>query len=187
MMFEADQTLSMRRWHVVRIGSNSHVEAVLLSSRFFCLTTHWNNCTLPCCGDNCKLCEILPGRGLFYVAVGVMSEIMMLELGAASAAHLEQHAKLLHGGMAPGLVFELTRRGKKQPVRSEVLRVKEGCKEIVELDLAAHVMALYKFPCPNPQETIETYSERCARVARVRCDRAFELIMKKAERSVKQV
>src|SRR5262249_50369947 len=154
-------------------------EVVLLSSRFFPLTTHWVNTTMPCCGENCPLCELLPARGLFYVAAHCMSRISILELGAQSASHFEQHAKLLHGGMRPGLVFQLSRAGAKQPVRSEVLRLKDACTEILALELAARVMTLYKFPCPNPGDDIEAYEQRCRLVARVRCDRAATLITNK--------
>lgn len=183
-MFHADQSLGKHRWPLVRMQAGSHVEVVLLSARFFALTTHWNKCTVPCCGENCKLCEVLPARGLFYVAVGCQSVVSILELGAQSASHFEQHAKLFHGGMIPGLVFELTRRGAKQPVRSQVIRVKEGCREVEDLELATRVMALYKFPCPNPEEGLVDYSDRLARIARVRCDRAFDLLSAEHSRRV---
>lgn len=177
-MFSADKTLGVNRWPVVRLGANARTEVVLLSSKFFALTTHWDKCTLPCPGDDCRLCETLPARGLFYVAVMCNSRISMLELGALSASHFEQNAKLLHGGMNPGLVVLLSRKGPKQPVKSEGLRVQENCSEVSTLDLCAHVMALYKFPCPNPNEGLLGYELRCRQLAKVRSDRHAERLSK---------
>lgn len=163
-MFEADYSLALHRWPVVRLRSGSQTELILCSMAFFPLTTHWLSAgkgrTVPCCGDGCDLCELLPARGLFYVAGVVMSHVSLLELGAASASHFEQHAKLLHGGMRPGLVVQLSRLGAKQPVRSEVLRFQENVQPIPILSLAAHVCALYRLPCPNPGEDVERYSQR---------------------------
>jgi len=179
-MFEADRTLGANRWQVIRLVGGSTTEVVLLSSRFFALTTHWNGYTVPCCGDNCPLCELLPSRGLFYLACGCNSRISILELGSQSSSSLEQHCKLLHGGMRPGLVIRLSRRGAKKPVASEVLRFQERCSEVSMLDLATKVMAVYKFPPPNPGEELHDYSARCARCARVRLERIATGILKRS-------
>lgn len=183
-MFSADVSQSSHRWYVVRMGAGSRTEVVLLSRKFFALTTHWNSCTVPCCGDECRLCDTLPARGLFYVAVVCNSRVMLLELGAQSSSHFEQHAKMLHGGMKPGLVFSLSRTGPKSPIRSEVIRFQEDAKEVDQIVLAARTMALYKFPCPNPDEEIESYEKRCRKVAKVRCDRAADLIDNARDRRV---
>lgn len=183
-MFEADRTLGVHRWPVVRLRGGSVTEVVLLSTKFFALTTHWSNATFPCCGDDCPVCELLPSRGLFYVAVHCASRISILELGAQSASHFEQHAKLLHGGMKPGLVFSLTRHGAKHPVRSEVIRTQDKCLEVAPLELATRVMCLYKFPCPNPGEDLAAYERRCRTVAKVRCSRTAETLVNKRERQM---
>lgn len=185
-MFEADRSLGSNRWPVVRLAPGHSREVVLLSSGFFALTTHWNKCTLPCCGDDCRLCELLPSRGLFYVAVMAESRVSILELASQSSSYFEQHAKLLGGGMVPGLVFSLSRRGAKQPVRSEIVRKQENCAEVAELELAAHVMALYKFPCPNPGDTMLSYEARCRGVAKVRCDRSADLLCNARDRQMSQ-
>lgn len=181
-MFTADRALGVHRWPVVRLGANSVTEVVLLSSRFFALTTHWNKCTLPCCVEDCRLCEVLPSRGLFYVAAMCQSRVSIVELGSLSASHLEQHCKLLHSGMKPGLVVSLSRRGLKQPVRSEVLRTQPGCTEVSQLDLASKVMVLYKFPGPNPGEELLQYEERVRKIAKVRCERAADLLLNASKR-----
>lgn len=167
-MFDADRTLGSHRWHVVRLHPGSKTEVVLLSSRFFCLTTHWCKFTVLCAQDDCELCETLPSRGLFYVAVFCAGQTRMLELGSQSASHFEQHCKLLYGGMKPGLVLELSRRGAKTPVFSEVLRFQENASAISHLNLAAHVMALYKFPPPNPEESLEKYEARIRAMVQLR-------------------
>ena len=184
-MFNADLPLSSNRWPVVRLVAGSRTEVTLLSSAFFALTTHWNKCTLPCSGSDCRLCEILPSRGLFYAAVMCGSRVSILELGAQSAGHFEQHVKLLHGGMRPGLVVALSRKGAKSPVRSEVIREVAGSVEVPMLELAAHVMALYKFPCPNPGEPMEKYELRCRSIATVRCNRAAGLLLDARERQLR--
>jgi len=179
-MFNADRTLGSNRWPVVRLVAGSQTEVVLLSSRFFALTTHWHQYTVPCPGDDCPLCEMLPARGLFYVAVACCSRVSILELASQSSAHFEQHCKLLHGGMRPGLVLRLTRRGAKSPVNSECIRVQDRCTEVPQLDLATKVMALYKFPPPNVGEELHQYSNRCSLIAKVRVDRIATLMLKKS-------
>jgi hypothetical protein len=142
-----------------------------LSRKFFAISTHFVRVTVPCPGEDCRLCETLPQRGLFYLAVMWGSGVSMLELGGLSASMLEQHAKLLHGGLRPGLVLDLSRKGAKLPVRSEVVRVQEGVNDVQHLDLANHVMALYKFPPANVGECIEQYEARCRQIAKVRNER----------------
>lgn len=176
-MFDADRTLGANRWPIVRVRSGGQTEVTLLSTRFFAISTHWNRCTLPCCGENCRLCELLPVRGLFSCAVMCNSRVSILELGSQSASYLEQHAKLLHGGMRPGLVFRLARSGQKRPVSSEVIREVTTCREVPLLELASHVMAVYKYPPPNPDEAMESYERRCRAVAKIRCDRAADLLL----------
>jgi hypothetical protein len=159
-MFEADRSKGVTRWGVVRLGVGSKTRVVLLSPRFFSLTTHWCGHTVPCAGEECSLCELLPGRGQFYVAVQWDGRVSLLELGAVSASHFEQHLRLFGGGLRAGAVVDLSRRSKKMPTYSEAVDFKEGTKAIELLDLAAHVMALYRFPCPNPSENLEQYELR---------------------------
>lgn len=183
-MFNADRTLGSNRWPLVRLRAGCQAEIVLLSRRFFCLTTHWNKCTLPCCGEDCRLCELLPTRGLFYAAAICQSRVSIVELGAQSSSLFEQHCKFTHGGMREGLVLCLSRKGAKSPVYAEVIRCQEGCSEVALLELACHVMALYKFPCPNPGEDLVTYEVRCRAIAKVRCDRAAELLCNARDRQL---
>lgn len=181
-MFEADCTAGVSRWHVVRLVAGSRAEVVLLSTRFFSLSTHWCKCTVPCAGDDCALCTILPVRGQFYVAVHCEGRVRLLELGAESSAHFEQHVRLFGGGMRAGLRVVVSRRGAKSPVHSEVIGERKGTKEIELLDLAAHVMALYKFPCPNPGQTLEEYERRVRAMAELRNRRLFEQMTVAAKR-----
>jgi hypothetical protein len=167
-MFNADQHSGTTRWHVVRLNLGSTVSCTLLSSTFFALTTHWIAQTVPCSGEDCGLCEFLPGRGMFYVAVYWNSRVCLLELSAVSASHFEQHCRLLHGGMRPGLEFNASRRTVKRPVYTQVTGFKEGTQNINHFDLAMHVMLLYKLPCPNPGENIESYEERLRIMTKIR-------------------
>jgi len=81
--------------------------------------------------------------------------------------------------MTPGQVYRLVRKGAKNPVKSEIIRIQERVSQVDTLDLAAHVLALYKFPPPNPGEDLLKFEERSRRVARVRTDRAADLIAAK--------
>lgn len=184
-MFEADHTLGINRWDVVRLKGGRTTEVVLFSRRFFQLTTHWFKCTVPCVGEECPLCELLPARGLFYLAVGCNGRVGLLEMGSVSANYLEQHAKFCHQALVPGHVYQLSRRGDKQPIRSEYVRAQEGIREVEHLDLARHVMALYKYPCPNPGEEIEVYERRCRAIARVRCQRAADVLLATQQRQLR--
>jgi len=167
-MFAADRCSGSARWPLVRMRGDSRTQIVLLSSRFFELTTHWVGHTVVCSGDDCALCETLPSRGLFYLACLCDSRVSIFELGGLSASNLEQHCKLLHGGIRPGLVIDVWRRGSKHPIRSEVVASRDGVDAVTVLDLAQHVLALYKFPPPNVADTIATYERRCQTMATVR-------------------
>lgn len=183
-MFSADRTLGSNRWPVVRLVPGSQTEIVLLSPSFFAITTHWNKCTVPCSGEDCDLCQLLPSRGLFYVACVCASQVRMLELGSQSASHFEQHCKLLHGGMRPGLLVSLSRRTQKSPVFTEVIGFKEQVAPISTLVLANHVMALFKFPPANPGECVISYEKRCRVLAKVRNARMAELLTSQQNRAV---
>lgn len=167
-MFEPMFGSAGSRWPVVRLRAGSQTEVMLLGDRFFALTTHWVGHTVPCSVDDCGLCEVVAARGLFYLAVANCGRTSLLELGALSANDLEQHCKLLHGGMRPGLIVEVSRRGAKSPVRSEGVRFQDGVAAISILDLAAHALALYKFPPPNPGESMGSYEVRCRTIAQRR-------------------
>lgn len=183
-MFEADRTMGSHRWPVVRLRGGSSAEVVLLSPRFFSLTTHWDKLTFPCCGSDCPVCEMLPSRGLFYLAVGCNGQVSLLELASQSSSYFEQHAKFMGGGMLVGQVFHVSRRTDKAPVRSELIRTQENCALVPELELAKRVMALYKFPCPNPGDDLVAYEKRCSSIAKVRCERAAQLMLSKRDRQV---
>lgn len=167
-MFTAERGTAGNRWPVVRLRAGCQTEIVLLSREFFALTTHWFRCTVPCSVDNCALCELLPARGLFYVACMCASRVSLLELGALSACHMEQHARLLHSGLRPGLVFCLSRRGQKSPVHTECIREQPGVSPVGLLDLAVHTLALYKFPPANPGDSLEQYEARVRTIAQKR-------------------
>lgn len=183
-MFEGDRGTAGNRWPVVRLGSGGRTEVTLLSCEFFALTTHWQRCTVPCAGGGCALCELLPARGLFYLAVVCGGRVSLLELGAMSAGSLEQHAKLLHQGMRQGLVFSLTRRGAKSPVHSECIRESNGVSAVTAIDLARHVLALYKFPPPNPEEDLGRYEVRIRSIALRRNEHAAAVLLAQQKRCV---
>jgi len=180
-MFDADRTLGTNRWPVVKLGAGCRTEIILLSRKFFALTTHWDGHTIPCPGDNCPLCEIAAARGLFFVACMCNSRVSILELGAMSSSHFEQHAKFAAGGMIPGSVFTLSRSGAKKPVRAEFEKQLQNHAEVETFELAQKVMALFKYPCANPSETLEQYEERIRRIAGLRTEQIARRLHKAAE------
>lgn len=164
-MFDGTEVVGVNRWLVLRLAPGSQTEVVLLSERFFSVVSHWTAATVLCSGEDCALCAYLPARALYYLACHVGSQVRMVELGGLSASHLEQHCKLLHGGMQVGQVIKLLRRTAKSPVHSEVMRVQEGVQSVSPMLLAQRVMALYKFPPPNPSDDMLSYEARiCAQV-----------------------
>lgn len=167
-MFEAEQNLGAHRWHVIRLLPRTTTEVVILSERFFALTTHWIGHTVPCPGEDCALCDQVAARGMFYLAVAFGGRTMLLEMSSVSASHLEQHAKLLHGGLRPGLEVRCKRSAPKQPVHSEILGFREGAKSVPQIILAQRVLAIYKFPPANPNEDLGSYERRCRLMAVVR-------------------
>lgn len=170
-MFQAS-TAGVHRWEVVRVHRGHKTKIVLLSERFFAITTHFHRVTVPCSVEGCALCDLLPARGLFYIACSWDAHLAICELGAASSAHFEQHAKLLHGGMRPGQVFELSRSGQRKPVYAECVGMQDTARAVTQLELAQRVLALYKYPCCNPGESLEDYETRIRRL----CSRRNELL-----------
>jgi hypothetical protein len=167
-MFEGDRGTAGNRWPLVRVTAGHVTEVTLASSEFFAITTHWHKVTVPCAGEGCDLCHVCAARGLFYLAANWCSRLSLLELGGQSANDLEQHCKLLHGSMRPGLVLRLGRKRQKDPVRSECIREVPCSQPVTLLSLAQHVMAVYKFPPPNPSEPIDVYERRCRQIAQIR-------------------
>lgn len=175
-MFDADRGAGSSRWQVLRLRGGCSADIVLLSRSFFAVSTHWTGCTVACAGEGCELCELLPGRGLFYVAAMCIARVHLVELGAQSASHMEQQAKLLHGGLTPGQEWTLRRRTDKAPIYTECTGQRQASSEVLPLQIAAKVMALYKYPCPNPTENLEQYDARIHASAVLRCKRLAEQI-----------
>lgn len=183
-MFEADRGTAGNRWPVVRIRAGNETRFMLLSLEYFALTVHWVGHSVPCAGDGCCLCETLVGRGLFYLAGMCQGRVSIVELGAQSSTHLEQHLKLLHNGFVPGLEIRLLRRSAKSPVYGEVVGRVEGCNVVPRFELARRVLALYKFPPCNPNEPWESYETRIAAMARRRNEQISLRLQQRSESGV---
>lgn len=148
------------RLTLCRVLAGHAIEVVLLSDRFVPLTTHWLEKSVVCAHDGCPLCSTVPQRGLFYAPVDHAGKVMLLELPSIAASHLEQHLKLLHGGMRPGCVLSLSRRGRKSPIYSECIGLRDTCSSPPLLFVLGAVMAIYQFPPPNPCEDVASYDAR---------------------------
>lgn len=178
-MFEADYGTKGNRWQLIRVRPGCESEMVLLSQEFFALTVHWVGHSVPCCGAGCVLCECLAARCLFYLAGVCQNRLSMIELGSESATSIEQHLKLLHGGFVPGLRIRFLRRSAKAPVFGEVVGKVDVGGPVLKRQLARRVLALYKYPPDNPDESFEAYETRIASMAR----RRNEQIAKRLESS----
>jgi len=177
-MFSPSPSAGAIRWNIVRVRAHSQTECIVLGDKFLPLSTHWiaagRGRSVLCPVDDCPLCEFLPVRGFFYLPVMWDSRQAILELSAMASSHFEQHCKFLHGGIRPGLIVQLSRKGTKQPIRSEVIGEHEGAR-VVEFGLfVARVMAVYNYPPCNPHEPIEVYERRLQAAARVRAKRIVE-------------
>jgi hypothetical protein len=155
-MFEADPQVGGNRWNVLKLKAGSSTEAILLSKEFLPLTTHWNMRSVALC----PLCSILPARGLFFLPVSCQGRSLILELPALAFTHFESHAKLLHSGLRPGLVWRFARKSLRSPIYSEVVGFQEGVSNFPMLKFASLVMALFHFPPAGHNETVSSYSER---------------------------
>lgn len=170
-MFTDDSRSGSVRWPVVRIAPGGETEIVVCGKRFLPLTTHWIGHTTVCAGDGCLLCDVLPVRGLFYLACVCASRPSILELSSMSASHFEQHCKLLHGGISPGLVVKLSRRSRRAPVYSEVVGRLETASEVVLTEFVGKVMTLFHYPGLNPGEDFATYERRLRAMVLLRSER----------------
>lgn len=183
-MFSPSPSAGASRWKVVRVLNNCETEVVVVGSAFFCLTTHWiplgRGRSVLCPQDDCALCDVLPARGFFYLPCVWDARTAILELSSLASSHLEQHCKLLHGGIRPGLVLRLSRRGQKQPIRSEVVGFREGATSPSAELFASRVLAIYNYPPCNPSENMLDYEKRIRSAARTRAGRDFDLYMKAA-------
>jgi hypothetical protein len=183
-MFDNDVRAGVSRWPVVRVQAGGVTSVTVCSDRFLPLTTHWVGHTAVCPGEGCSLCDVLAARGLFYLACVCGGRPSILELGAHSASHFEQHCRLLHGGVRPGLVVELRRRSKKSPVHSEVVDTMDNAVAVPLREFVAKVMTLYHFPGPNPGETFPCYEERLRSMVLSRSERERRLFESRVPRRV---
>lgn len=159
-MFETPDPSGLARLPVLRVTPGHDVRVVTLGSQFLPVQVHWVGRSVPCCVEDCALCALLPRRAFYYLPVDAGGRVSMLELSPTSAGSLEQHLKLLHGGMAVGHVLLLRRRGLKHPVYAECIGAQGGGKEFPFHRFASLVMALYNLPPMGVVEEIDAYDAR---------------------------
>lgn len=179
-MFQSPDTAGVHRWPVLKLRAGSVTQVVLLGTRFLPLSSHWVGRTLPCPGEQCPLCSILPIRGLYYLPISLDGRASILEMSPVASANLEQHAKLLHGGLQVGQLVEFSRRGAKSPLHGVIVEQRDGVNAVPFLMFASRVMALYHLPASNPGESIEAYDERLRGITLVRSEREYAIQMKRA-------
>lgn len=182
-MFDVPDSAGVNRWPVLKVRAGGKAEAVLLGTRFLPLSSHWVGHTLPCPGDGCQLCEVLPLRGQFYLPISVSGRATILELSAVAANNLEQHAKFMHGGLAVGQKFEFSRRSAKAPLHAEIIEQIDDITGVPFVVFVSRVMALYHLPPSNPGESVEKYGERLRSVSSIRAAREYEKQIKRAASS----
>lgn len=173
-MFDADQGCGATRWPLVRISVGGKTTVTTLASKFFALSVHWQGQSFPCAGVDCPFCDFLPVRGVFYLPALCVGRVSILELASQSSSHLEQHCSLLHGGLRPGLILEISRRSAKSPIYSECVGKQEDCKAVDAVLFASRVLAIYHIPPANPTDTLKSYEERCRKFCQIRNGHFFE-------------
>ena len=183
-MFQADSSAGAARWPLVRVQAGGETRVILVHDRLLPLSVHWVQKSIVCPGDGCDLCTDLPVRGLFYLPVVCCNRVSLLELGAQAASHLEQHCKLLHAGLRPGLSIRLSRRTSKSPIYSEVLEFVDSTRAIDFMTFVSRVMALYHLPCANPEESFQDYSERLILIAKRRAQIEYDRMRRSISRRV---
>lgn len=183
-MFDQSFEAGSVRWPVVRIKPGGTTKIVVCAERFLPVPSHWVGHTCLCPGDGCELCELLPVRGLFYLAVVWGGRPSILELSCFSSSNFEQHCKLLHGGVRPGLEVELRRKTQRGIVRSEVVGEIESAVSVPIADFVGKVMALYHFPGVNPGESFSDYESRLSRMALARAKQERRSYESRSERGV---
>ena len=179
-MFDSPDSAGVHRWPVLKLRAGSKCSGVLLGSRFLPLSSHWVGRTVPCPGENCRLCPILPVRGLYYLPISVEGRASILEMSPVASANLEQHARLLHSGLTVGQLVEFSRRGAKSPIHAEIVEQRVGVNEVPFLMFVSRVMSLYHLPAANPSESIEAYEKRLRAISLLRAEREYEQQMKRA-------
>lgn len=182
-MFDAPDPAGAARWPVVRISVGGRCRVITLGSAFLPLSVHWVGHSIPCSRKQCALCEALPVRALFYLPVACQGRTSIFEVSSTASANIEQHCKLLHGGLRPGLELDVLRRSAKSPLYGEVVGEHSSTSEVPLLLFASRVMALYHLPCANPQETLEAYQVRLHKICAVRNERLAQQLVEKAATS----
>lgn len=179
-MFDAPDPAGAARWPVVRISVGGRCRVITLGSAFLPLSVHWVGHSVPCSRKDCALCQLLPVRALFYLPVVCQGRTSILEVSSTASANIEQHCKLLHGGLRAGLELDVLRRSAKAPLYGEVVGEHSSTSEVALVLFASRVMALYHLPCANPRETLEAYQVRLQVICAVRNDRLADQVMEKA-------
>lgn len=158
--FEAPTKTSC--WPLVRVKEYRSVGVILSAPGFLRVATHWARKTVICVEtDDCPLCACLPSRAYWYVPAVYLTtgQPCLLELSALSSGDLEQRAKFFGRPDLLGVQVELSRKGKRSPVRSEVVGhdpAARTCPAHIWVSKLMHVFGLRPLA---EGESIETYSE----------------------------
>lgn len=151
------------RWSILRVVPGHVTRVVLLSGDWLRLATHWVGKTVICPEtESCPLCELIGVRCFWYLPAAVLpgKSPCLLELSALSSADLEQRGKLFCGRIGSGIEIELTRRGSKSPIRSEIVADTPSSVRVDFQTWATALMAVYSLPMLNSDETIVEYGVR---------------------------
>ena len=173
---------ALNRLPILRIGPGKVVEVRLLSSDWVRLDTHFYGRTFLCPGgDDTPCCTLLPKRPFWYLPAIVRpgARVVLLELSAKGSSELEQNAKMAVGRVRAGLVFALSRRAKKSPVRTELRDEGREQEDVPLANWFSPLMAIFGLPPIGDGEILEDYGNRVRRTARARIDvllRTFESV-----------
>jgi len=151
------------RWPIVRIKAGSATRAVLLSSEWVRLSTHFFKTTRLCLEPGeCPACEVLPSRPYWYLPVKHPQggSFGLIELSNQASCRLEQACRFACRRFGPGIEIEFSRQSSKRPICSEVVG-ESDCKISVSLfEWASPLMAVFGLPAFRPEECAEQYWAR---------------------------
>lgn len=189
-MIDSEGPKPVVRWPVLHVEQGHSVEVLLLSVHWLRLSTHFYKRTQICLGtDACPVCHLLPSRCYYYLPAlyTATRRPVLLELSPHASSDLEQMARLQEQGFRPGLVVELSRRSKRAPVKTVVVRQDRTPPAVSPREWLTAVMGIYGFGEMREGESLEGYRARLFPAAVSRCDRlAAELngMARESRRSV---
>lgn len=171
---------------VVRVIPGQVLRVTICSAEGLWIGTHWRQRSLPCPGEGCALCGILPGRELGYWVVTLDESNprpLLLELPRGFGVQMGLFVK--HSGQktSTGCQLLLTRKKKRSPIHADYDGHVDNVPEAWRAGglLRSAVATLFRLPQPVAGHDVAEWTEACRRSAAAQCFEAAQAVERDGE------